>query len=49
MKTHAPTHAANMNWLRVLEFGVEAVKCKAKNNHNNPVHQSLLFSPDFIL
>jgi hypothetical protein len=49
MKTHAPTHAANMNWLRVLEFGVEAVKCKAKNNHNNPIRQYLLFSLNLIL
>ena len=36
MKTHTPTHAANINWLRVLEFGVEAVKCKAKKQSQQP-------------
>lgn len=43
MKTHTPTHAANMNWLRVLEFGVEVVKCKAKKQSQQP------YTPVFVV
>jgi hypothetical protein len=40
-----PTHTANMNWLRVLEFGVEAVKSKAKKQSQQPCTPELVVLP----